>query len=134
MALANREQVEALADNITKCADSIHARLLKAIKNKEIDHSAAQSIFQNEASLRQRANSLYIDAARCIVENLAEPQENLMALIDTAKETIKTIKEVARIIDLIADLLVLATAVYDAKPAPILAALKEVKESIDTLQ
>ena len=39
MALANKEQVEALADNITECADSIHARLIKAIKNKEIDQS-----------------------------------------------------------------------------------------------
>jgi hypothetical protein len=134
MALANKKQVEALADNITKCADAIHARLIEAIGNKEIDQIAAQSIFQYESSLRQRANSLYIDAARCIVENLVEPQENLMALIDTARETIKTIKEVARIIDLIADLLVLATAVYDAKPAPILAALKEMKESIDALQ
>ena len=57
-----------------------------------------------------------------------------MALIDTAKETIKTIKEVARIIDLIADLLALAAATYAAKPAPILAALKEVKKSIDALQ
>ena len=134
MALANKEQVEALADNITKCADSIHARLMKAIQNKEIDHSAAQSIFQDESTLRQQANSLYIDAAKCIVENLAEPQENLMALIDTAKETIRTIENIARFIDLIADLLALAAAAYAAKPAPILAALKEVKKSIDALQ
>ena len=134
MALANKEQVEVLADNITECADSIHARLMKAIRNKEIDQIAAQSFFQDESSLRQQANSLYIDAARCIVENLAVPQENLMALIDTAKETIRTIESIARFIDLIADLLALAAAAYAAKPAPILAALKEVKEDIDALQ
>jgi hypothetical protein len=130
MALANKEQVEALADNITKCADSIHDRLMRAIENKEIDHSAAQSLFQDESTLRQQANSLYINAAKRVVEGLAEPQENIMALIDSAKETIKTIEDMARIIDLIANLLVLATAVYNAKPASILAALKEVKGSI----
>jgi hypothetical protein len=133
MALADKEQVEALADNIAKCADSIHARLLKAIKNKEIDHSAAQSLFQDESTLRQQANRLYIDAAKRIVEDLAESQENIMALIDTAKETIRTIENIARFIDLIADLLALAAAAYAAKPAPILAALKDVKKDIDTL-
>jgi hypothetical protein len=134
MALANKEQVEALADNITECADSIRVRLKKAIKNKEIDQSAAQSIFQDEAILRQRANSLYIDAANRVVVDLAESQKSVMALIDTAKNTIRTIEDLARFIDLIADLLVLAAAVYAAKPAPILAALKEVKADIDALQ
>jgi hypothetical protein len=133
MALANQEQVEALADNITKCADSIHDRLKKAIKNKEIDQYTAQSIFQDEATMRQRADSLYIDAANCVVEDLAESQKSVMTLIDTAKETIRTIENIARFIDLIADLLVLAAAAYAAKPAPILAALKEVKDDVDAL-
>jgi len=119
---------------MTECADAIHSRLKKAIKNKEIDHYTAQSIFQDEAVLRQRANSLYIDAANCTVENLSEAQQNVIALIDRAQETIKTIENTARFIDLIADLLVLAAAAYAAKPAPILAALKEVKEDIESLR
>jgi hypothetical protein len=133
MALANQEQVEALADNITKCADSIHDRLKKAIKNKEIDQYTAQTIFQDEATMRQHADSLYIDAANCVVEDLAESQKSVMALIDTAKEIIKTIENIAHFIDLIADLLVLAAAAYAAKQAPILAALKEVKDDVDAL-
>jgi hypothetical protein len=133
MALANQKQVEALADKLTQCADSIHERLKKAIKNKEIDQYTAQSIFQDEVILRQRANSLYIDAANCVVADLGDSQKYVMALIDTAKETMKTIEDIARFIDLIADLLVLASAAYAAKPAPILAALKEVKEDVDAL-
>ena len=133
MALANKEQVEALADNLTKCADSIHTRLTKAIKNKEIDHSAAQSLFQDESTLRQQANSLYINAAKRVVEDLAESQKNVMTLIETVKETIRTIENIARFIDLIADLLVLVSAAYAAKPAVILAALKEVKKDVDAL-
>ena len=134
MALASQKQVEALADNLTECADSIRDRLKKAIKNKEIDQYTAQSIFQDEAILRQRANSIYIGAANCVVDGLTESQKNVMALIDTAKETMKRIEDIGRFIDLIADLLVLGAAAYAAKPAPILAALKEVSEDIDTLQ
>lgn len=133
MALATQQQVEALADEITECADSIHTRLMQAIKNKEIDQSAAQSIFQDETILRQRANSLYLDAAICVVEGLAETQEEMLGLIETANEKIKTISKIASLIDLIADLLVLAAAAYAAKPAPILAALKEVKADVAAL-
>ncbi|MBU0967555.1 MAG: hypothetical protein KKA54_14380 [Proteobacteria bacterium] len=133
MALANQKQVEALADIITGCADSIHERLMKAIKNKEIDQFTAQSIFQDEATLRQRANSLYMDAANCVVEDLAQSQKSVMELIDSAKAQIKVIKEIASFIDLVADLLVLAAAAYAAKPMPIIAAIKEVKEDIEAL-
>jgi len=133
MALSNQKQVEAFAIKITGCADSIHDRLMTAIKNKEIDQFTAQSIFQDETILRQRANGLYIDAANCVVDGLAESQKSMIDLIDKAKEKIKKIKAIEIFIDLIADLLVLAAAAYAAKPAPTLAALKEVKEDIDAL-
>jgi uncharacterized protein YpmB len=133
MALANQKQVEDLADKISECADSIHVRLMKAIKNKEIDQYTAQSIFQDEAMLRQRASSLYIDAVNYVVDGLSESQKSIIDLIDTAKDKIKTIKKIAGFIDFIADLLVLAAAAYAAKPAPILAALQEVKKDVDTL-
>jgi len=133
MALTNQKQVEELADKISECADSIHVRLMKSIKNKEIDQYTAQSIFQDEATLRQRANSLYIDAANCVVEGLSESQKSIMDLIDTAKDKIRTIKKIAGFMDFIADLLVLVAAAYAAKPAPILAALEEIKKDVETL-
>lgn len=133
MALANQKQVEYLADKISECADSIHVRLMKAIKNKEIDQYTAQLIFQDEAILRQRANSLYIDAANCIVDGLSQSQKSIIDLIDTAKDKIRTIKKIAGFMDFIADLLVLAAAAYAAKPAPILAALEEIKKDIEAL-
>ena len=133
MALSNQTEVEEIADKITECADSTHKRLMDAIKNKEIDRLTAQSIFQDEMVLRQHANSLYIDAAKCVVDGLSESQANLMNLIGTAKEKIKTIKRIEGFIDLVADLIVLAAAAYAAKPGPILSALKEVKEDIEAL-
>lgn len=130
MALANQKQVEDFAEELTKCADSIHDRLMKAIKNKEIEHSEAQLIFQDEVVLRQRANSLYIDAANCVVAEVGDSQRSILDLIDTAGEKIKAIKKIANFIELVADLLVLAAAAYAAKPEPILAALKEMKEDL----
>jgi hypothetical protein len=106
MALSDQKQVEAFADNLTQCADSIHERLKKAIKSKEIDQYTAQSIFQDESILRQRANSLYIGAANHVVADLRDSQKDVTILIDTAKATIRTMDNIARFIDLIADLLV----------------------------
>lgn len=133
MALANQEQIEALADNMSVCADSIHERLMNAIKNKEIDQYTAQSIFQDEASLRQRAHGLYIDAAICVVDGLAESQDSLIGVIDAAREKISTIKKIESFIDIVADILVLAAAAYAAKPVPIMAALNEIKNDVEAL-
>src|SRR3990172_6567736 len=128
MALANQKQVEDLADSLTECADSIHERLMKAIKNKEVNQAEAQATFQDETILRQGANSLYIDAASYVVNGLATSQKSLMEVVDTAKAKIKKIRQIGAFIDLVADLLSLSAAAYAAKPGPILAALKEVKE------
>lgn len=73
------------------------------------------------------------DAANCVVAGLVESQGSLTKLIATAKGKIKIIKEIAGFIDFIADLLVLAAAAYAAKPAPILAALQEVKADVAAL-
>ena len=134
MALNDRAQVEALADNLTECANSIHERLIDAIKKDEIDQYTAQTIFQDEATLRQRANSLYLDAINCVVDGLPDSQESILQVVAEAKDTLKTVKKIEVFIDLIADLLVLATAAYAAKPAPIFAALKEIKSDVKQIK
>ncbi|HDU8490404.1 hypothetical protein [Aeromonas hydrophila] len=131
--LSKKVQVEEFADSITGSADAIHQRLISAIENKEVEQNTANLIFQNEVMLRQGANSLYIDAINCIVNELAESQKDIINLIETASNKIENIKKISSFIDLIADLLVLVSAAYAAKPAPILAALREVKEDIDAL-
>lgn len=134
MALTTQQQVEEFADSLSKSADAVHDRLIDAIRNKEVDQVVAQSIFQDEAALRQRANSLYLEAAKSVVQGIGDSQEALVKLIHDAEEKIKIIKEIASFIDLTADLLVLASAAYAAKPAPIIAALKEVKEDVGDIK
>lgn len=134
MALETTEQIEALADELSRCADSIHSRLMVAIKEGEIKKPKAQLIFQDESSLRQFASGLYIDAANCVVDDLEEPQQDILNLVDSAKNEIQKIKEIASFIDLIADLLVLAAAAYAGKPKPILSALKEIRKDVKELK
>ncbi len=130
MALKNQKQVEAFADNIIACADDIHGRLIEAIKDKKIDQMTAQQIFQNEASLRQHANTLYIDAANFVVDGLGESHTSLIDLIGSARESIRTMEKLAGTIGLIANLILLAAAACTAKPGPILSAMKAVQSDI----
>jgi hypothetical protein len=133
MALVNPRQVESLAEGLTRCADSIHSRIMKGIAKKEMDQITAQALFQDESALRQRANALYIDAVNCMVKDLDLPQKTLMGLVQTAEMQIKAIKEIASFVDLAADLLSLAAAAYAAKPGPILAAWTEIQQDVEVL-
>lgn len=134
MALATQAQIEAIAIELHKCADVVHERLMKSVKRREINHQEAQLIFQDEIILRQKANGLYIDAANCVVAGFAESQKSLLQTISTAKQTLKTIKELAAFIDLTADLIVLAAAINAAKPSAILAALNEVRKDCESIK
>lgn len=134
MALANRAQIEAIAAELTKCADVVHERIMHEVKQKKMGLHEAQLIFQDEVILRQKANGLYIDAANCVVEGLAETQKSLLATIETAKQKLKNIKDITAFIDLTADLIVLAAAINTAKPSAIIAALKEVKEDVEEIK
>lgn len=133
MALEKKQQVEQLADRLTASADEIHARLMQAIKKKEIAPEEARATFQQETTLRQQANSLYIDAGSCIVVDLAIPQKEFVGVIEEANRRIAKIKEIAAFLDLVADILALAVAAYAGKPKPILAAFEEVREDLKAL-
>jgi hypothetical protein len=130
MALKNKKEVEELADSLTLSADAIHKQLMKDIKKGSVDQPQAQLIFQDEVILRQKANGLYIDAANCVIKNLSEPQAELVGVIAAANEKLKKMKDVERFINLVADLLVLASAAYAAKPGPLLTALEEVRKDL----
>jgi hypothetical protein len=133
MALETEKQIVELADRLTKSANAVHDHLMKAIKGKHIDQNMAQLIFQDEVVLRQRANALYIDAANCVVTDLQQTQKSLLGVVDSANERINTIKTVTQLVDLIADLMVLAAAAYAAKAGPIVAALQEVKKDVEEI-
>jgi hypothetical protein len=130
MALSTVTQVQQMATELQNAADAIHVRLMAAIQNNEIEQPAAQSLFQDEALLRQRSNSLYIEAIDSVVNGLQDNQASVIKVITDANTTIQNIEHIKAFIDLVADVLVLAAAVYAAKPGPILSALNEIKNDV----
>ncbi|MDB5770347.1 MAG: hypothetical protein JWM42_721 [Burkholderia sp.] len=130
MALKTPKEVEELADGLTESADALHKQLLKQIRKGSVNQAQAQMMFQDEAILRQKANGLYIDAVNCVVADLPTAQSKLVDLVAAANAKLKKMNDVEKIIDLVADLLVLAAAAYAAKPGPLLAALEEVRKDL----
>jgi hypothetical protein len=132
MALATEQDIVTLADQLTASADALHARLRAALRAGGVDQASAQGLFQDEVILRQRANALYTEAARCTVQGLALTQKELLEVLEAANKRIRRSRTLAGSLDLFGDLLVLAAAVCTAEIGPIAAALHKVQQDLAT--
>ncbi|MFM9436332.1 hypothetical protein ACFDR9_003416 [Janthinobacterium sp. CG_23.3] len=139
-ALASASQVEQLADSLSDAADALHTRVMRAIRKRPLGGAAppglelvlsqaeAQTMFDAEVSLRQRANELYIDAGGYALQGLDTSQHSLMELTDTAKQKIARINNLKDLIAIGSDLLTLAGAVIAGKPDRVAKALGHMHE------
>lgn len=130
--LSTISEVEALADQLTACADALHARVVADIKAHTGGFSAAEqavlrTLYDDEQLLRQRANSLYNDAAKAVVANLGASQQQLLALTAAAAEKIRKIALVGDTIGLLGGLLSLAGSAASGNIGGVLKALDEVR-------
>jgi hypothetical protein len=142
--LSTTAQVEALADQLAACADQLHARLqadAAAIAAMLDDNparaqrrAAAKVMLEAEQNLRQRANSLYADAATALVAGLGAPQRHVIALTAAAAEKIRTIALVGDAAGLVAGLLALGGAVATHRPGPALAALDTIRVQLEAVK
>lgn len=151
--------VEALAEQLSACADALHARLMKAIRaatsatsgpatapgsatappargpsiDQGLSQGAAQALFENEVALRQRANGLFLDAAVLAATGLAGAQQQLLALTTQAAERIRTLDRLRDLIDLAAELLQLGAAVASGAPEHLAAPMEKLKQHLADL-
>lgn len=137
--LSSVSQIEALADQLSACADQIHARVMKDIKAHDgpftdAEQATLRALLDDEVLLRQRANSLYADAATYVVKTLGKPQQHVLELTATAAEKIRKIAVVGNAIGLVAGLLSLGAAVATGQAAPILAALAKIQTQVKAAQ
>jgi hypothetical protein len=137
--LASVGQVEALADQLSACADQIHARVMKDIKAHagpftDEEQATARALLDDELLLRQRANSLYADAATFVVKTLGKPQQHVIELTTQAAEKIRKIALLGDAVGLVGGLLSLAGAAATGQAAPILAALDKIHTHIKKVQ
>lgn len=142
MALASTTQVEELADSLSQLADELHARVMRAIHQRggatqgdlSITLAQAQTLYENEVTLRQRANRLYVNAASFAGADLLLPQHNLLAVTEAAALKIRQINVLKELTDLSTDLLALATAAVAGKPQQIINVAEKIRGDFDSLR
>lgn len=135
-------RLEALADQLSACADALHRRLMRALRQPApdgalpgISQAVAQALFENEVRLRQRANRLYLDAAVLAGGQLAQQQQQqqLAELAARAAALIARIDRVKDLLDLGGELIGAGAAIASGKPERILPALEKLKHHIEAL-
>jgi hypothetical protein len=133
--LSNVPEIEALADKLKECADEIHVRIVRQIKENngpltEVEQHAARALFDEELLLRQRADGLYADAALYVVKALGEQQKHIIGLTAAAAETIRKIGLIGNVLGLAGSLVQLGGAVMSHQVMLILPALNKVRKQI----
>ena len=132
--------LEALADSLSASADALHARLMRAIRQKTpgtsepaISRAAAQALFANEVTLRQHALGLYLEAARLAAAGLGGLQQQLLDVTAQAQEKIRKIDQIKDLIALTGELLSLAAAVATGAPEKLVAPYEKLKARVESM-
>lgn len=145
MSHTTQSDIEALADSLSASADALHARLLRAIRQRPdtmvagqpaepvVTQAAAQALFENEVILRQRANGLYLEAATLAAGGLAGMQQQLLDVTARAQEKIRQIDRIKDLIALTGELLSLAAAVATGAPERVIAPYEKLKQRVESL-
>lgn len=137
--LSSVEEIEALADQLSACADELHKRIMKDMRDHKGERASAseqatlRALLDDELILRQRANSLYADAASLIVSSLGKSQRHVAELTAAAAEKIRKIAVIKDMTSLVAGVLALAGAAANGQPAQIILALEKIKHQLEAL-
>lgn len=145
--LSTPADVEALADQLSACADELHARLTSeaaaigalpaagaasATRVRRREQLAAMQ--DAEQLLRQRADSLYQDAASAVVATLGQPQDEVLRLTTEAAEKIRKITLLGDAIGLVAGLVALAGGALLRQPTAVVAALNVIRAQVTAVK
>ncbi|KQN78764.1 hypothetical protein ASF04_22390 [Duganella sp. Leaf61] len=135
-----QRDLETLADSLSASADALHARLMRAIRQKmpgtsepAISRAAAQALFANEVTLRQHALGLYLEAARLAAVGLGGLQQQLLDVTAQAQEKIRKIDQIKDLIALTGELLSLAAAVATGAPEKLVAPYEKLKARVESM-
>ena len=127
--------IEALADNLSASADALHTRLMRDIRQTPpaVTQTIAQALFENEVTLRQRANGLYLDAAVLAAGGLGGAQQQLLDVTARAHEKIRKIQHTKDLIQLTGELLTLAAAIATGKPDRLAKPFEAIKHHLEAM-
>lgn len=148
--------IAALADSLSACADTLHERIMQAIRQRpparpadagqdpapdtaqDLDQGmtqgGAQALFDQEVLLRQYANTLYVQAAVLATSGLDSVRAELMEVTASARDTLRQVARVQVLVALAADLVTLAGALAAGQPAQWPAAIRQVRDRVTALR
>lgn len=138
-ALSTVHQVIELADGLSDVADRLHQRILDELGRHPEGgfpaglQASARALLDDEMLLRQRANTLYADAASHVIAGLGQPQARLAELTAEAAQKLRRIGRIAEATSLVASVLALAGAVISVQPGAVLDALEALRVHSDAL-
>lgn len=130
MALQTPDELRAFASGLTAAADGFHARLMNDADAGKLSDQDMYEQAGQERMLRDKANSLHLEAAKQTVQGLTEDQQRLTASIDKAAKVIKELNDLKKVLAVVADLIALAGSVVSGKSATIVVALKGLRDEI----
>lgn len=130
--LDNATKILQAADALQSIADTAQDRLLKGIQDGSIKPAQSQEIHNYISQIRNVTNLLYTSAATSVVKSLASTQQQVLAVINGGKQALSVIATTKAMIDLLADVVVLAGAINAGSVLTIPTALSAVKQDIDS--
>ena len=132
MALSTAKEIEAFADKLTESADAMHEKRVAAAKMKSISLEDSQEVKEQCDLLRQEANSLYIDAAQKVLQDIEMSQDEILGIIDEAKSRIERIDKIEKGLVIVTQLLDLVAKVQSADIKGVVSVSKDLKSQLES--
>lgn len=132
MALSTAKEIEDFADKLTESADTMNKRRVAAAKIKSISLEDSQKVKEQCDLLRQEANSLYIDTAKKVLQDLEMSQDEILGIIDEAKSRIERIDKIEKVLVIVTQLLDLVAKVQSADIKGVVSVSEDLKSQFES--
>lgn len=125
------ETPETLAKQLSACADTISSRLSADVKAGKVSAEQANKVIGKIAVLRQQANAMYMEAVFDAIAKQTDAQKKLQGAITKANDKIKTMQNVAKVLDLAVDVINFAAKAYSGDAVGILNSINKLRADVD---
>jgi hypothetical protein len=132
MALSTAKEIEDFADKLTESADTMNKRRVAAAKIKSISLEDSQKVKEQCDLLRQEANSLYIDTAKKVLQDLEMSQDEILGIIGEAKSRIERIDKIEKVLVIVTQLLDLVAKVQSADIKGVVSVSEDLKSQFES--
>jgi hypothetical protein len=131
-ALQSEQHIRELALSIMRACGAIHDTLreLSGTASKE-DNTLPFALLTEEYALRSRANTLLIEAKRLARPGLAVTQQEMLAVLETLDNRIKTVLSLRELAELINSATLFANSVMSMKANVISFLLEDLRQTVN---